>query len=95
MNKLFEIWIGYYHHGTGHDGSTKPEMVGLEIAPDFRTACVIYELKSSLKSIQDRVALNEYIDQQSCRWFYDFETNSNSWMGQYFETKEEALKTFK
>jgi len=94
-NKEYEIWVGYYHFGTGHDGSDNPEMVSVVIAPNFKVACYLYELRSSLKSIEDRVLSGEYIDHQSCRWFYNFNDNTNSWTGKYFESKESAQESFK
>jgi hypothetical protein len=92
--KEYEIWIGSYHLGQGYDPPTKPEMVAKVVAPNFKVACFLHELRSSLKSVESRMMKDEYIDHQSCRWWYNFDTNSNDWTGKYFETKEDALKTF-
>ncbi len=93
--KKYEVWIGSYHLGQGYTPSTKPERVAIVEAPNFKVACTLHELRSSLKSIESRVEKGEYIDHQSCRWFYNFDTNSNSWTGKYFETEKEALDSFK
>jgi len=92
--KEYEIWIGAYHLGQGSDPSTEPQMTAKVTASDFRIACLLYELRSMLSVIEEMEATGEYQDHQSCRWFYDFDRNRNSWTGQYFETKEEAQKTF-
>lgn len=94
--KKYSIWVGYYHLGQGHDGSTNPELVAVDIeATDFKVACLIYELESKLKFIKDTITSDKYLDEQSCRNFYNFDSNSNSWTGKYYETKEEALLSFK
>jgi hypothetical protein len=48
-----------------------------------------------LKSIEKREKKGEYIDFQSRRWFYDWDNNSNSWTGKYFQSKEEAVTSFR
>jgi effector-binding domain-containing protein len=93
--KKYQIWIGSYHLGQGSVASTKPEMVAEIEATNFKVACVLHELKEMLKSIEEEMKENGYVDEQSCRWFYNFETNSNSWTGTYYKTKEEAEKSFK
>ncbi len=90
----YQIWIGNYHLGQGYDPSTEPQMIGEVIAPNLKVACVLYGLRSMLGSIEHQMSKDGYVDNQSCRWFYNFETNSNSWTGKYFETREEALKSF-
>lgn len=92
--KEYEIWIGNYHLGQGYDPPNEPQLVGKIVAPNFKVACVLHELRSKLKSIEDRIEKDEYIDHQSCRWFYDFEQNRNSWTGKYYESRDEALKSF-
>jgi hypothetical protein len=91
----YQIWIGSYDLGQGYSPSTEPQMIAEIEAPNFRVACVLYELRTALESIERRMKNDEYIDHQSCRWFYNFETNSNSWTGKYFQTKDEALNSFK
>lgn len=93
--KLWQIWVGYYHFGQGSDPPTEPQMVGEVEATTFDLACLKHELMTMYKSIQERDAKGEYVDFQSRRWFYDWDNNSNSWTGKYFETKEEAATTFK
>lgn len=93
--KKWQIWIGSYHLGQGHDGSTEPNMVAEVEAATFDLACLKYELSSMLKSIEEREKKGEYIDFQSRRWFYDWDNNSNSWTGKYFQSKEEAVTSFK
>lgn len=92
--KLWQIWIGYYHLGQGSEPPTEPEMVAEIEARSFDLACLKHELRSMLRNIERGEMDGEYIDFQSRRWFYDWDNNSNSWTGKYFETKEEALKTF-
>lgn len=93
-NKKYEIWIGSYHLGQGSEPSTEPQKVDNIEAPNFQVACTIHELRRTLQNIENRIAKGEYIDYQSCRWFYNFDTNSNSWTGKYYESYEEALKSF-
>ena len=92
--KEYEIWIGNYSLGEGYTSPSEPVIVDKIIAPNFKVACVIYELKSSLKSIEQGIKKDEYIDPQSCKWFYNFDKNENSWTGKYFKSKQEALKSF-
>lgn len=92
--KQYEIWIGNYHLGQGfhHDGN--PEFLGTETASSFQVACLKYELRSKLKWLE-KVDGTMPINSQDVQWWYKPETNSNSWTGKYYETKEEALKSFK
>lgn len=92
--KKWELWIGYYHLGQGHDGSTEPRKLADVEAVSFDLACLKYELTSQLQSIERREKKGEYIDFQSRRFFYDWDNNSNSWTGKYFETEEEAWQSF-
>lgn len=95
--KEFEIWVGNYHLGQGHHESTGPEMVGKVKATTFKIACWLHELDSQAESIRKRMKdPNAYIeDAHFGKLYYDAKTNSNSWIGDYFETEEEARKTFK
>lgn len=90
-----EIWVGYYHLGQGHHGSTEPELVDTVYARDFKTACFKHELQSTLESIERSELTDKYIDSQTYEWFYKPQSNGNSWTGKYYPTKEEALKSFK
>jgi len=90
MNK-YEIWTGPYHLGQGYGEVREPQKWGEEDAISFQVACVKYELRSMLKGIEEQEQRG-YVDSQSCHWFYNYHTNSNSWIGKYYETKEEAQK---
>ncbi len=92
--KEYEIWVGYYSLGTGHDNPTEPQMVAKETAINFEIACLKHELKANLASIEKQEK-EGYVCSQSKEWFYDWKTNSNSWTRKYYETKEEAAKSFK
>lgn len=92
---LWEIWLGWYHLGQGHHPTTEPEMVAQVEASTFDLACLKYELFTMLKGIHEREKKGEYIDFQSRRWFYNWDTNANSWTWKYYHSREEALKSFK
>lgn len=96
VQKEYDIWIGYYHHGTGYDGSYKPQKVDTIKATTFRIACYLYELENTAKSIRERMLdPNSYIeDTHFGTLYYNPDTNGNSWLGKYFETEEEAWETF-
>ena len=93
---MYEIWLGYYDLGQGHHGSTKPEKVATVAARSFKLACYIFELESTLASMKK---LNdnpkEYFHEPNLRWDYDVQKVSQSWIGRYYETEEEAQKSFK
>lgn len=95
--KKYEIWIGDHHLGQGYDPPTQPQKLDEIEAPSFKIACFIYELKSNLRSIEDRIARQDtYIeDIHFGTLYYNPEINGNSWTGKYFETREDALKSFK
>jgi len=93
--KEYEIWLGYYHLGQGHHGSIEPEMVAKVKATSFKVACWLYELYSAYTSLIERMEKGGYIeDAHFGISYYKPETNSNSWTGKYYETKEEAQKSF-
>ena len=94
IKKEYEIWVGNYTLGQGYSDPGAPELVGKILAPNFKVACVVHELRTSLRGIEKSINDGVYVDHQSCRWFYDFDKNENSWTGKYFETKEEAEATF-
>ena len=52
--KKWQIWVGSYHLGQGHHGSTQPEMIAEIEAQTFDLACLKYELSSMLRSIEER-----------------------------------------
>jgi hypothetical protein len=95
--KEYEIWIGLYHLGQGYDPPTEPQMLAKIEASSFKIACVLYEHQSAIDSLNSRMLRGDtYIeDIHFGKWCYDVKENSNSWTGKYFETKEEALETFK
>lgn len=93
--KWYEIWVGNYSIDQGLHPPLKPKMVGIVKAPRFNVACMIFELERTLESINGMISDGKYVDDQSCRWFYDYDKNENSWTGKYFETEEEAWNSFK
>lgn len=90
----WEIWIGDYDLGQGYERPTKPCMVGKESAIDFTIACLKYELKSMLSSIEKQQVNNGYVPFQSREWYFDWRSNSNSWTGRYFDNEADARKSF-
>lgn len=93
--KEYEIWLGEYNLGQGYDTTTEPDMIGKVTASSFKIACLLYELRTKLQYIENAESKGEWVDPQSCHWFYNFYTNSNSWSGPYYESREDALKSFK
>lgn len=95
--KKYEIWIGWYHLGQGYHPPSEPQKLAEVEASSFKIACYLYELQSAADSLKERMKKGDnYIEGiHFGRLDYDPKTNSNSWTGRYFETKEEAQKTFK
>lgn len=102
MNRLeykeYEIWCGQYNLGQGYgDQLNEPSLLAKVRATSFKIACCIYEHQSSIDSLKNQMEKgNTYIE--DCHfgsWYYNPRTNSNSWTGKYFESREEALLTFK
>jgi len=95
--KKYEIWIGYYSLGQGSDFPTKPEKLAEVFATSFKIACVIFEHENSVRSLRRQMEQpGSYIeDIHFGKWNYDPKTNSNSWVGRYFETETEAWESFK
>jgi len=97
--KKYEIWTGNYSLGQGsHQGET-PEKVGEEMAISFKVACIKYELKARLKFIdtmEGRMWGNSEkgILSVGLNFELDLDTLLQPWIGGYYETKEDALKTF-
>lgn len=94
--KKYEIWIGYVHLGQGYDPSTEPQKLAEVEATSFKIACVLYEHQSAIDSLKERMARNDtYIEYAHFgSWNYDPKTNSTAWLGKYYESREEALKSF-
>lgn len=90
--KSYQIWVGYYHMGQGSHPPKGPELIATVEAHSFKEACFKYELSSKLQHLESR---SGDLNDQDFVWNYNPHTNSNSWLGPYFETKEEAQKTFK
>jgi hypothetical protein len=85
-----ERWAGKYTHST-----EEPELLGRVIASSFRVACWLYELQSTIHGIQSLMEKDiEPDDEHFGKWYYDPITNSNFWTGKYYQTKEEAQKSF-
>jgi hypothetical protein len=89
--RKFEIWTGYY----SVDGSSpcEPELHAVVEALDFKSACMKYELQSRLNSIELQEKQG-YVCKQSYVDFYNPDTQTNSWIGKYYPSKEEAQKSF-
>lgn len=93
----FEIWIGWYHLGQGYDPPTEPQLVATVKSVDFKTACLKHELESSLATIRRLEASGDYISNQQYNNFFSIKDGRpyDGWTGFYYETREEALKSFK
>ncbi len=89
--RKFEIWTGYY----SVDGYSpcEPELHAVIEALDFKSACMKYELRSRLDSIQLQEKQG-YVCKQSYVDFYNPDTQTNGWIGKYYPSKEEAQKSF-
>lgn len=91
--KKYQIWIGYYHLGQGFDSPIEPQQIDTVEAVDFKTACMLHELRSRLKRFEEG-QLKGDLNSQDYPWWFNEHTISNSWLGKYFETKEEAQQSF-
>lgn len=91
----YEIWLGWYHLGQGSHPPTEPNRVGVVKATSFKIACVIYEHQKAIDSLKSRMERGDtYIeDIHFGGWCYDAKSNSNSWTGKYYETKEKAMES--
>lgn len=89
--KKFDIWTGYYTC----DGyfAKEPELVDSIKALDFKSACLKHEILQQLHSIELQEKQG-YVNKQTYVNFYNPENLYNSWTGKYYETKEEAQKSF-
>jgi len=97
VRKNFEIWLGYYSHGQGHEPYSKPKKIADVKATTFRVACVLYEHQSAINDLQEQMDEGLHgIDNESHfgTWYYHPESNANSWLGAYYESEEEAWKSF-
>ena len=82
--------------GQGSTPPKEPELIGKIKATSFKIACVIWEHKNAIKSLEERMERGDtYIeDIHFGSWYYNPKTNSNSWLGKYYESREEAIKSF-
>lgn len=96
--KTFEIWIGFvYSWGQGDSDSTEPLKLGEVRATTFKIACCIYEHQSAIDSLNKRMEQGDTCieDDWFGHWGYNPKDNSTFHLGKYFESKEEAWKSFK
>ena len=95
--KQYEIWLGHYCLGQGyaHSNPTEPQMVGEIAATNFKSACFKYELMSKMESLQQAEKEGKQITEDWLKWHYNPMTNSNAWVGKYYESKEAAQESFK
>ena len=94
--KEHEIWVGYYVTGQSKP-PINPTLVGKLKAPSFKIACLIHEHRLAIANIIDTIKKGD-IDiennQHFGMWYYNPNSNSNSFYGKYFETEKEAWQTF-
>ncbi len=95
--KKYKIWIGNHSLGQGYHQGSEPIKLAEVEATSFKIACVIYEHQNAIDSLKQQMERGDtYIeDVHFGIWYYNPKTNSNSWTGKYFETKEQALETYK
>jgi len=95
--KKYEIWVGSYHLGQGYDPPNKPEKLAEVEATSFKIACFLYELDSLAENLRFRMKRGDsYIeDTHFGTIYYNAKINGNYWTGKYYESEEEALKSFK
>lgn len=94
----FEIWTGNYSLGQGYHQGESPEKVGEEVAVNFTVACMKYELKKRLEFIElleKRGNQIEDIISTGLKFDLNLQSLSQPWIGGYYQSKEEALKTFR
>lgn len=92
--RVYEIWTGYYCIDIYRFTSKEPELVGKVKARDFKSACFIFELQGALRNVKGFMNSNFYHPNKNWNLYYNYDTNSNLWTGKYYETYDEALKTF-
>lgn len=92
--KDFQIWVGNHGWSQGEDPPMKPRLIGTVRSVDFKTACYKHELQTSLARIKDGERKGDLND-QDYPWWFDENKISNSWLGKYYETEQEAWESFK
>jgi hypothetical protein len=96
--KEYEVWMGNCGSmGQGDHGPTEPRMLGKVKATSFNIACVIYEHQSAIDHLNLRMNRGDthIEDIHFGGWCYTPKDNRNSWTGKYYESEQEALKSFK
>ena len=94
----FEIWTGNYNLGQGYHQGESPEKVGEEVALNFTVACMKHELRKRLEFIElleKRGNQMEDIISTGLKFDLNLQSLSQPWIGGYYQSKVEALKTFK
>jgi hypothetical protein len=87
--KQYEIWLGESKHN-----AEEPKMVGEIAATNFKVACFKYELMSKMEALVEAEKKGEEITENWLKWHYNPMTNSNAWVGKYYESKEAAQESF-
>ena len=99
MNKIktYEIWIGRYSSEQEDHPLAYPAKIDEVRATSFRIACLIHEHQWAIDELKEQMNKeNSHIEGiHFGQWYYDPKTNSNSWTGKYYESRKEALKSFK
>jgi len=96
--KKYEIWLGIYSLGQGYHGGEKPEKVGEEVAINFTVACMKHELKKRLEfieTLEKRGNQTNDIISTGLKFDLDLNSLSQSWIGGYYQSEEDSLKSFK
>lgn len=85
----YEIWRGLspYYKGVPQE----PEFLGTVNAPSFKQACFIYELERTL----DFASSNVLRFENDFKIHFNPNTISNTWVGNYYQTQEEAEESLK
>lgn len=94
--KNFEIWLGRYNLGQGMHGGETPEKVADITAISFKVACIKYELLRRLRFIEscEKDSREEDIVRVGLTFTLDVDKVYQPWIGYYYQSEEEALKTF-
>ena len=93
--KEYEIWIGNEVQCQGASPRLEPELLAKFKATSFRVACYIYELTSQLDFINKQM-LDPHSHIENIhfgRLSYNPDTNSNTWLGRYYPSREDALSS--
>lgn len=91
--KTYEIWIGFFCGEQGYR-STEPQFIATVEAVNFKTACIKHELLCKMERIAEGEKAGNLND-QDYEWFFSPRVIGNWWIGKYYQSKEEAEKSFK